>query len=241
MDRLASDVLQTKQHALAYWNVDGLPTIFGAAGYLLFCGLFAVLIYILAAIGDATLGWVIFFLGLPVTAFVAAWFVYRSEDLIERLKRRTTYPRTGYAAPPSHWSRREREEASDASYGRWSGLARFLRRRWFVFYFICFVFGAVNDIFDHPLHPSLSSRAAMLLGFGCLGALLRFPAFLRDRLVALEILGYPLLGFLAGGALRKQQLLQVLLLFALGPPFLVLTRGVITLVRYLHENPMPQV
>ena len=231
--------LEAKRHALDYWNVDGLPTIFNAASLLAIFFLLAAFVWAVTAIKDSELQLVILCLGAPVPVFVLALLSSRSEEYVERLKQRFTYPRTGYAAPPSQWNRAEREEASDASYGRFSAVARFLRKRWFLFYFPCLALSAINDIFEHPFHPSLGSRAAILISLGFLGALLRLPEVFRDRLVAIEIVGYPLLGLLAASALRKQKPLEILLLFAFGPPFLVLSRGVVTLIRYVQKNPMP--
>lgn len=235
--------LELKRHALEYWNADGVPTIFKAAAYLLYGGLFAALICAVAVIRDAELAWVVFFLGLPATAFVLVWFIYRSEDFIESLKEWLTYPRTGYAAPPSQWKRSEREDAFDASFGRFSGVARFLRCRWVLFYFLFYcawyLFRFMNDTLSHPFHPSQDSRAAFLIVLGFVGALVRIPRLLRDKLVAIEVLGYPVLGFLAANALRKQQLLPFFLLVGFTPPFLVLTRGVLKFVNYIRKNPMP--
>jgi len=140
---------------------------------------------------------VVFFLGLPASVFAFAWFVYRSEDFLESIKQRLTYPRTGYAAPPSQWKRSERDEAFDASFGRLSGVARFLRKRWLLFYCAWFLLNAVNDVFGHPFHPSIRSREAFVAGLGVLSGTLRIPGFFRNRLVAIEVVGYSLLGFLA--------------------------------------------
>jgi hypothetical protein len=161
MNQISPDILQTRQHALEYWNIDGLPTIFRAGAYLLLCGLFAALVCVLVSIHDTELGWVVIFLGVPAACFFAVWFSYRSEDFIERLKERVTYPWTGYAAPPSQWKKSERDDAFDASFGHFSGVARFFRKHWYFFYCVLLLFGPVNDIFGHPFHPSISSKVVI--------------------------------------------------------------------------------
>lgn len=237
----ATRSLTAKRHALDYWNADGLPTIFRAASYLLFVGGLAVLIRILIAISDPELVMVTFFLGVPTTVFGLTWFAFRSEDFIESLKQRITYPRTGYTAPPHQWKKSERDEISDANYGRFSGVARFLRKRWLFIYGAWLGLQAINDVLGHPLHPSLRFKAAFVVVLGLVGALLRLPRFLRDRLVAIEVLGYPVLGFLAANALRQQELLRFVLLVGFAPGFLVLVRGIVTFIRYVQKNPMPTV
>jgi len=204
----------------------------------LLCGPFATLIWLLATLGDPELGMVVFFLGLPASVFAFAWFVYRSEDFLESIKQRLTYPRTGYAAPPSQWKRSERDEAFDASFGRLSGVARFLRKRWLLFYCAWFLLNAVNDVFGHPFHPSIRSREAFVAGLGVLSGTLRIPGFFRNRLVAIEVVGYSLLGFLAANSLRQQQLMPFVILVAFAPALLVLTRGIVTLIRYVRQNPL---
>jgi hypothetical protein len=241
MSEVASTTTEVRRHALDYWNADGLPTIFRAASYLLFGGLYATLISLFVVIRDAELGMVLFFLGLPAAAFAGAWFAYRSDDAVEWLKQRLTYPRTGYAAPPSQWKKAERVEAFDASFGRFSGVARFLRTRWLLFYGAWVLLGLVNDIFDHPfhLHPSLRSKELFLLALGVVAGGSRIPGFLRNKLVAVEVFGYPALGFLAARALDEQRLVQFIIMVGFAPACLVLLRGVVTFISYVQRNPLP--
>src|SRR5579872_3837335 len=239
MNNANPDIPEARRHALQYWNIDGVPIIFHAVSYLLLCGLFTILIWLLATVGDPELGIVFFFLGLPASVFAFAWFAYRSEDFIEIIKQRVTYPRTGYAAPPSQWKKSERDEAFDASFGRLSSVARFLRKRWILFYCALFLLKAVNDVFDHPFHPSISSREAFIAALGVLSGMLRIPGFFRNKLVLIEVVGYPLLGFLAANNLRQQQLILFVTLVAFAPALLVLMRGILTLIRYVRQNPLP--
>jgi hypothetical protein len=226
--------LDAKRQALSYWHTDGLPTIFGALTYLLACSAFGAVIA-LSVFG----GFALLLLGLPAAAFLLAWFAYHSEDWIEAIKARLTYPRTGYAAPPSQWKKSERDEAADAEYGKWSKIAHFFRTHWLPFFIPLMLFQIVEDAFLHPFHLPMSTKQWSLLALGLFVAMIRTPKLSRDKLFAIEVLGYPVLALAGAYALAKGELIGFVFFLGLAPGLLVLLRGVLTLLRYLRQNPLP--
>ena len=100
---------QADHRAKEYWLSDGIPAlVFGAAYIVLFLEICAclALLYLIPHVGS---NWLWFFnsafVASPVAIFLSvAWFGLWQEDIIEFIKSRTTYPRTGYVAPPSYWT-----------------------------------------------------------------------------------------------------------------------------------------
>src|SRR6478736_7842102 len=101
--------------AKEYWSSDGIPAlVFGAAYIVLFLEICA-WVGLLYLIPYLNRNWLWLFnsalVAFPVAGFLSVvWFGLRHEDIIEFVKSRTTYPRTGYVAPPSYWTEEDEED-----------------------------------------------------------------------------------------------------------------------------------
>jgi hypothetical protein len=79
-------ILEAKRRARDYWDIDGLPALLAGAS--------TVLLGVLWSTGKHQSFWDFLFLWCAVSV----WF--DSDKILEWLKGRITYPRTGYVAPP---------------------------------------------------------------------------------------------------------------------------------------------
>jgi hypothetical protein len=84
---LNSAMIEAKRRAWIYRNIDGLPALLQGATFILW-GLFWLLVPDLARSG-----WMLYVL------FMALWILLDSDGLLEWLRARITYPRTGYVVP----------------------------------------------------------------------------------------------------------------------------------------------
>jgi hypothetical protein len=247
---------QADRRAKEYWLSDGIPAlVFGAAYIVLFleiCACFA-LLYLIPHVGS---NWLWFFnsafVASPVAIFLSvAWFGLWQEDIIEFIKSRTTYPRTGYVAPPSYWT--EKEEEKDSPPGtllgavlRWighlpvfeSGLGRRLRT-WLWILFWTWLLG----IFQPSWLPT-KLRWVFIVAWA-----LPSPASFREfrRKVATHKREWTKgFGFTFGvlvvviGFLWKQHPTFGMVLFLLSPGIFLMLGGAIELTRYLRRNPVPR-
>ena len=87
MPETSNAILEAKRRARDYWDIDGLPALLAGATTVLF-----------------GVAWLPTDRPWPGAAFVLwliAWFfLVESKGILEWLKSRITYPRTGYVAPP---------------------------------------------------------------------------------------------------------------------------------------------
>lgn len=106
MTTIHIDNLRRAESARDYWNVDGIPTLLGAALYLGTVGFLLVLLLIWKRFFE--------FFGKPPTAVLLLtalllmialrmWVSMNWGEMIEWFKVRITYPRTGYVTPPGYW------------------------------------------------------------------------------------------------------------------------------------------
>ena len=105
---------QLARRARDYWHVDGLPTLVGAALYLAVVGFVLFMLQLIEHASVVKNNWLSEWVVMPVVGFaimtfpfwgiaILVWLSLNWEDVIQWLKARVTYPRTGYVAPPSYW------------------------------------------------------------------------------------------------------------------------------------------
>lgn len=254
---------QADHRAKEYWLSDGIPAlVFGAAYIVLFlevCAIFAFL-YLLPHVGSNWL-WLFnsAFVASPVAVFLSfVWFGLWHEDIIEFIKSRITYPRTGYVARPSYWTKKEdeeeREEPPETLPGavlRWidrlsifeSGPGRMVRGCLRILFW-----GWVLGIFAPSwLPPKLRWIFISML---VLPSPSRFKEFFRKAAhdkrqwnkvsrFLLNIVAFIAVLFLLNQPLKQHPTVGMVLLLV-SPGILVMLGGAITLARYLHSNPLPR-
>jgi hypothetical protein len=81
MHETSSAILEAKRRARDYWDIDGLPALLAGATTVL-------------------LGVLWLYTGQSVVIFLILCLILDSRKILEWLKGRITYPRTGYVAPP---------------------------------------------------------------------------------------------------------------------------------------------
>lgn len=86
----SSPVLDAERRARSYWYIDGLPQIVGGVALLLFATL--LWLFLRWPISNVTIGFILLLTFLAIT--------FRAQQILEWVKSRVTYPRTGYAAVP---------------------------------------------------------------------------------------------------------------------------------------------
>jgi len=253
---------QADHRAKEYWSSDGIPAlVFGAAYIVLFLEICAVLgfLYLLPRVGSSWL-WLFnsAFVASPVGVVLSVlWFALWHEDIIEFIKARITYPRTGYVAPPSYWTDeddKETEEPPSTLPGavlRWidrlvifeSGFGRIVRACLRILFWIW-----VLGIFEPSwLPPRLR---LIFIATLALPSPSRFREFRKkaahDKWQWIKVLGFPLsvVAFIGVLIFLKQPLKQHptvgMALFWLSPGVLIMLGGAIALARYLHRNPLPR-
>ena len=85
----------SQKRALQYWFVDGLAELTGGV----MCIILAIYFGIISLMPDSGWATTILFVIVFGLAFITRW-------LIQRIRQRYTYPRTGYVAPKSGWEDR---------------------------------------------------------------------------------------------------------------------------------------
>jgi hypothetical protein len=251
-----SAIEQADHRAKEYWFSDGIPAlVFGAAYIVLLLEVcaFLSLLYLLPHVGSNWL-WLFnsAFVASPVAVFLSfVWFGLWLEDIIEFVKSRITYPRTGYVARPSYWTEKEEGEEPPATLPgavlRWidrlpifeSGLGRMVRACLRILFWVW-----ILGIFEPAwLPPKLRWIFIATL---VLPSPSRFREFRRkaahDKRQWIKALGFPLsvLPVIAIGFLLKQHPTVFMVLFLFSPGVLVMLGGALALARYLHRNPLPR-
>jgi hypothetical protein len=252
-----SAIEQADHRAKEYWFSDGIPAlVFGAAYIVLLlevCAIFG-LLYLLPHVRSNWL-WLFnsAFVASPVAVFLSlVWFGLWHEDIIEFIKSRITYPRTGYVAPPSYWTEKEEEREKPpatlpGAVLRWidrlpifeSRPGRIVRACLRVLFWV-WVLGILEPSW---LPPKLRW---IFIATVALPSPSRFREFRRkaaqDKRQWIKVLGFPLsvLAFIAFFFLLKQHPTVGMVLFLLSPGGLVMLGGTIDLARYLHSNPLPR-
>ena len=102
------------RRARDYWDRDGIPHLVAAGLYLVVVGVAGIGCFAWLHIDSLKQNWFfdsfvgpIAWLLVAISPFwifaATTWLSINWEDVIEWFKTRITYPRTGYAAPPSYW------------------------------------------------------------------------------------------------------------------------------------------
>ncbi len=198
---------KSRQHALQYWMVDGMGEL--SVGFVI---LLAVIIYYLQESTPGSLLSRIFSIASVLLVCGAAFGGHR---IIQRIKERTTYPRTGYVVYNSGWGNK-----GDVAIA--VGLAAFL---------ISFV------VFTTLTDTKLTDWGPVVCGL-FMGILL-VQAGYRSALPRFYVLAF--LGLLIGAGLVVSGLSIVLslpLFFGLNG-LILLASGSLTLYKYLRQTPAP--
>jgi len=214
---------EVSRKARDYWEVDGLPTILRGVGWLLLASfIYAFGFGLRAYVKDGINGLLLILVGVPTLIFLFAWMSSHVPDLLRLLKGKITYPRTGYIASPDQW-RKPPEPENPTLRVR---VSRFFERWWLVFYIGSFYL------------PHFQMRPWMLVALGTAIGLFRVSK-LKDRVFWIEVLGYPILG-IAAALLFETHARGSVAVAWLAPGLILVLRGVMTLFRYLQQNPLAQ-
>lgn len=138
-------------NARAYWRADGIPALVVGLAYTMVVGS-VVTLFLVALNYSPDWNWLtqpILVLWLPGAVIFSVWLANNYEEIVEWMKVRITYPRTGYVAPPSYWNQPEQERASrsiDAWMERYPVRWRIYRAAWtcsYTIYFLWIIFRPV--------------------------------------------------------------------------------------------------
>jgi len=248
---------QADHRAKDYWLSDGIPAlVFGAAYIVLLlevCTIF-VLLLLHPHVGS---NWLWLFNSAFVASPVAViwsfvWFGLWHEDIIEFIKSRITYPRTGYVAPPSYWKKGDEEEDGASTLPgavlRWidrlpifeSGLGRMVRACLRILFWV-WVLGIYEPSW---LPPKLRFIFICTLALPSPSRFRKFRSKLaHDKRQWIKVDDFPLYVFAVLVVLLllwKQHPAVGMVLFWLSPGLLLMLGGAIDLARYLRCNPLPR-
>jgi hypothetical protein len=215
------------RRAAAYWFVDGFPEIVLGA-LLVVCGIAGILCDTYVPLTEENRQ----FLGLAI--MLAGFVVYylKERAILGWLKSRVTYPRTGYVQPPEEMDRGCRRgliTLSLRSTAAPNENVSFFRERIAMLIFSVFVLWPYSR--SRPVLPFLIATLAL--------ALFVVSRRLQHRYrwwstLILALLGVPFLW------IRIPPILGPMVGLVLAGSW-VLVEGFLTLVAYLHANPLPRV
>jgi hypothetical protein len=212
------------ERARAYWNVDGLPEILLSLLFLLFGGCF---------VNDAFFG--VLFLGALIPGGL------RLPQVLERLKARWTYPRTGYVPAPlsyEEWGEIRRKPLSINPDVSPSVRAR--RALWLPQYRLRYrlaLFGGGAFLLAMDAWPF--RWAPLVLSLAAAGAFLyarAHPALLPLR--PLVLVSLPLWGFMVSVAEVGTRTRLDWVLIGFGGAGLL--SGIVTFWRFVRQHPLPE-
>lgn len=222
-------VRQAESRLWSYWFIDGLPNLVIGLGVLFFAGGLAALesnSHLATAVG--------------IIAFVPYFVILvRLKQVVEWLKSRITYPRTGYVSTPDTRTNTgmpvslptlflENEHAPITAFE----LERRNRSQIWRIWLVAGIAGGAILI----THSSWSYLAAgVILGIG-----LWLGARKVDKMAWIGAMGFPIAGaylYTLPNALPVQRNMRLSVFLAI-PAFLLVVQGGITLVRYLRRNPV---
>jgi hypothetical protein len=225
------------RRAASYWSVDGLPEILRGL--------------VLVILGGVASFWRVYepesrigFYFLIIFGGLALYFFLLERVVLDFLKSRITYPRTGYVQPPEElWGRRRASELVPLSL-----------RPAPPYLLSCFSPSAEENVtffWPRTVRPLMGFAALCLFGRDLLGPWLvplAMPALAVTLYVANRRSERPcpwwsaLILALSGPVFLRVNIpvpLQLTLPFLLAGAW-ILAQGVYTLVHYLHTNPYPQ-
>jgi hypothetical protein len=216
MPSITSSVLQAERRARSYWDIDGLVVIVQAIAVLL-AGLWFLYINhsneLLSR--DPRRG-----SAVVLMVLILLDGVRKSSPIVRWLKAKITYPRTGYVAPLKEPVSRDAHPVG--SFGPSWGLLLFFL--W--------------------IGASLAENAWFCVVAGVATATALWWTPVRQRLASLNVVGICCLGMIIALNLSTYQgrvfHLQRFALALISLGAVGLLKGVFTLVRYIHSNPVVQ-
>jgi len=246
-----STVAGIERRARDYWEIDGVPDFVGGMIYLLFIVSGMALILSIRHVSGY---WsVLLSLLATLLLYATGYYVLRrplERNLVEHIKAVVTYPRTGYVTPldlvtespepfvptileinQSRFTTARRNQnqnvalrvaraALSVACGIWGWplvILLLTGRSWFV-----------------PLEPWV------FVGLGIAVGLRHVKDLSKNRFFGIDILGFPALGLVVMLLFEVQQPGIGRVLAVVGPGFIVIVRSTLTLLRYVHCNPLPK-
>lgn len=239
-------IQQTGLEAKDYWAADGIPSLVDGMAFTAVTGsLFATYF---AAQWWATLpawGWLwgaIIVLWLPAVIWFLVWYSTREEDFKGRIKARLIYPRTGYVAPPSYWTKLPEEKTA---LSRWLDQHPELRsafKKWprLLFFFLILPFGV--------FFASRRFVAWAWLTWIVLAVAAALPAAIssykrklpKNKLYWIEILAWPIYLALLALLRANHYATAALCVFLLAPGLFMILRGALFLAWYIRRYPLAE-
>ena len=231
MSTPSSTISLAERRSWAYWFVDGLPQLLIGVSSLLFG------FYFITS-GNRHTSHTASILGL-VGFLIYLFLLVRGTQILEWLKERITYPRTGYAASPYFAEKSNLAcvaelnlsplHGGDASLTAELKEARDERTRHLVLTYFLIACGCLAMWLIHA--PWVCAVTGLLTGF-----LLWLATRTDARLSWIIVLGFPLLGFgMTALQIAPRQRVNV---FIFGAGFLFLLEGLVALLLYLRRNPV---
>lgn len=223
-----SPVLDAEQRSWHYWFVDGLPNLVAGTACLL------IGFFLLTAQARPRKPFV---LGFGVAAMVLyGVLLFRMKQVIEWLKARITYPRTGYAAPPYFTNDNDTLpfdlttlSLSGTDAKRSSDVERLgqdrRRRAWLVIALLLLAVGATWFIESRWICLVVGLVASFSLWWGTRD---------NERAAWIEMIAFPFVGFylLIFPVAQRNRMT----FFVLGGGLALVLSGAFSLVRYLRHN-----
>jgi hypothetical protein len=230
-----TEILQAKRRARDYWSIDGLPTIFHALAWLMLAGM----LNIRRGTGVVVATMVVLCV-LTLLMFLA----FRETEIIQRLKARTTYPRTGYVKPPEldtpsslislSITREPTPEEAEAQGLQQNSKLNSITRILSLAQKISFQPLFVSALIINRSTGSILPQAAVMILMG-VSSLVELR---KNKLAWIDVIGLVLAG-LAIAFLPTSPYDRINLMF-LTPGLVLALRGTLTFLYYLRRNPVVQ-
>ena len=224
-----SGVVRAEQRAWNYWFVDGQPSLVSGVA----CVLVATSLLSAAARPRHTV--------LAVTSIVSlilyVFLLIRLRNVVEWLKERITYPRTGYVAPPNftedqtlpvHFTTLALRDADERRLKEVERIHQDRKRLMWMIIAMAAVAAAAAWFIE-------SRWICLVVGCG-VGAALWVATRENQRISWIEITAMPLVGFYAFLVPVHRQ--DRLLTFVAGGGIALIISGTVSLIRYLRQNPV---
>jgi hypothetical protein len=225
----STPILQAKRRARDYGGADGLPTIFDGLCWLLFASFF---IYVVR-----THHWM---LALCTLLPLFLMLIFCGDAVVEKLRTRITYPRTGYVRPPEpdmppslislSITREPTPEEAEAQNLQQGSKLDLVTKILGMLFLISLSWLYTSAIFGG------SSRPGWIVLI--LVAMNRLAQSRKDKLAWIDVIGLISAGF-AIAALPIGVRDRIIFMFAT-PGVLITLRGTLTLLYYLFRNPLPR-
>lgn len=244
------DAAQLRHDAMEYWKSDGIPDLVSGVAFTIFFGSIICTWRFIHGQPTGDWGWLVGSLGLaslPLGFVFLVWFSNSREEIIERIKARLTYPRTGYVAPPSHWEQIPREKSAVALWFDRHPTVRFARG---LIFFFAFLYAVAS-------FPTFKRNALWIwLAWAILPSLFEELMIVRrnpkkpapvepnprsrtkNKLFWINLVFLPTyLGLIVLFAVNHNKI-GVILVFMLGPGLSLIIKGALFLAWYIHRHPL---